>query len=219
MDNYKENNLMNTLTNLNKTYIMETTDKNMENEGVENYFKMIREVRGEENFGNHTLGLREKIYQGYDSLMKSREQQRIIFPKFSLEKNRVFWSDDIEDDEIRGKTYLFGRKVSKKKLGYGRKKYIGIVVDTQDGIELFEHYTDRKFRPIVTLPNNEGLIANLAQLEKNKTHEDLEGKTPKEIIKINFDIFPILMEKFNSSSKEDYYKFYVELSSENPLLY
>jgi hypothetical protein len=165
--------------------------------------------------------LRKKIYQSYESFLSRERQEKIEFPDFLDNGNLVFWSGNIEinDQTYPGKTYLVGEVVSRETLRGKNRDYSGLIVKTEEGIELFEHYSRRGFRPILVIPGNRGLLANISALERNADHPDLEGKSPQEVIKINFELFPVLIDKLASSSKEDYQVFYLRLLYENPLLY
>jgi len=175
------------------------------------------------------VGLRKKIYTSYDALLKTGNQQQFGFPIFYDTGDFIYYSQDIEDDEvdeidrIEGKSYLIGEVVSRESLG--GDDYKGIIVRTKpNGIELFENYSKRNFKPILLLPNKtglipneKGLIADLTALEENP--DKLEGCTPKEITGINFESFPLLKEKFEQLPKKEYQDFYKQRFSHLPLFF
>ena len=173
--------------------------------------------------------LRDRIYDYYDRILKGERPPRGIpfFPAFKMENGILQWSGaiDIEwfygmdDETYPGVSYLLGNVVKVETLKGKEEDYLGITVSTNNGIEMFEHYSEKGFRPIVIISYQRGLIANITELEKRKKHPNLGGKSPEEIIRINFDTFPLLMDKFLSSSKREYQIFYLEQSSEKPLLY
>ena len=160
--------------------------------------------------------LRNKIYKGYVDVLDGKKQRPIDFQEYFEGRWILHYSGDIEDDIHKGKTYLSGK--IKKNIDI-IDNYKGIVVRTDEGIELFENYTGRRFRPMVIIPGDKGLIANLTELERRMGTEYLEEETPESLIETNFHYFPILMKKHNQLSVEDYKKFYLELSSKEPIFF
>lgn len=161
------------------------------------------------------------ILDGYDFLLDGFKQSYIrSFPIF-LEKNGfVYLSDDIEDDVYKGTSYLKGKVVHRETLKGEDDAYNGLLVETVgDGIELFEHYTERNFRPMVIIPGNKGLVVDMTELNKRPNHPRLEGKTLDDVIRINLQVFPTLMDKLKTSSETDYQAFYLSIFSKEPLLY
>ena len=156
-----------------------------------------------------TSKLKAVIYREYNRLVAKGKQNPLLFPEFKIEGNVLYWSGEIEDEEFNGKRYLLGEIIIIEKLRNIELSYSGYVIDSQKGIELFENYTERNLRSIVVIPLNKGLVADMNCLNRNKEHDDLESKTPEEIIKINFDLFPVLMRKFLNSSKTEYQAFYL----------
>jgi|TARA_B100001971_G_scaffold204810_1_gene221404 hypothetical protein len=155
-------------------------------------------------------GLKSRIYHGYENLLLGRKQEEIQFPEFLRYNNWVYCKDEIEDDvenemkKIKGITYLVAKEISTKNIG---EDSLGIITYTgKEGIESFENYSARGFKPIFPIPEGKGLIANLTALESNP--DKLEGYTPNEIIKINFKEFPNLKQKFRELSKNDYLNYY-----------
>ena len=163
--------------------------------------------------------LRKEIYEDYDFLEFGKRQRTFSFPEFKEQRGLVYWSGPIDDkEELEGTSYFLGRIISREVIDIDNN-YIGIVADTSQGIELFENYTGREFRPILIIPGDRGLIADLTELTKRANHTDLRGKSPEEIIRINFDAFPILMEKKKYSKHDDYLTFFLEKFGEEPILY
>jgi len=168
-----------------------------------------------ENRAIELSNMREEVYSSYRTLLRTGRQPGVNFPTggFLRKGGFVYLSDEIEDDEFEGKTYLHGRILYQERIG---KDLLGLVVATdRNGIELFEHYTNRSFRPMLILPNDQGVIADKTALEKNLN--GLEGHSPEEIIGINFDLFPLLKCKHEQLSAKEYQKFYLDLYSKWPL--
>tara|TARA_Y100000310_G_C20650164_1_gene798951 strand:+ start:1355 stop:1864 length:510 start_codon:yes stop_codon:yes gene_type:complete len=160
--------------------------------------------------------VRELIYNSYDSLLNNQKQREIDFLDFCDVGDFIYYSDDIEDDEITGKSYFLGNVISRENIG--GEGNVGIITRTEpDGIDLFENYSGRNFKPILFIPDEKGLVANLTALEKNP--DKLEGYTPQEVIGLNFDYFPLLKGKHEQLSEEDYKKFYMDIFSKMPLFF
>ena len=161
--------------------------------------------------------LRPRIYQGYENLLAGREQEEIPYPEFLRKGRWIYCTDNIEDEkgEIKGKTYLAAEEISTENIG---EDSLGIIVRTgEEGVEAFETYSKRGFKPMFMMPESKGLVVNLTALESNP--ERLRGYSPKEVVGINFSLFPLLKQKFKELPKDDYLNFYIGRYANLPLFF
>lgn len=172
-------------------------------------------MTGNENNNGDILRLRESVYGSYEALVKTGSQSKVAFPEYREQGEEVFMTDEIEDDEFDGNTYLAGKVVSREDIGAG---YTGVVIETEPwGIEMFEHFTGRGLRPLLFLPGEKGLVANITVLRKNLS--ELEDRSPESVIGINFSAFPNLMAAKKRMPDEEYQEHYLRMFGKLPLFF
>jgi len=161
--------------------------------------------------------IRRRVYDSYDSLLRTGTQPIISFPYFHDNGERLYCSAQIDDKEFKGKTYLCGKIISKEYIGEGLG---GVILITEEegkeyGIELFEHYTQRSFKPLVC--RGETIIINKTALEKNP--KKLEGYTIEEVIGLNFELFPIIINNARQLSPAEDAMTYLKLWAKYPIFF
>ena len=162
--------------------------------------------------------LKKDIYEGYMKLLETGNQPPVDFPSYLDNAGWIYCTGYLEDPEVRGKTYLAGKIVSRQKIS--QEGFQGITIRTDpDGIIPFEEYTQRGIRPVFVIPGDLGLVVNLDSLKANKNNPLMWGKSVEEIVKLNFACFPLLLDKSQELSEEDYRDFYGKIYSENPLFF
>lgn len=169
--------------------------------------------------------LRKQVYASYDSLLKISTQLPVSLPKVLLQSEsrlpfvsdlgqQIFFLDEIEDKRYHGADYFLGQVESREDIGGG---YTGIVVTTDNGIEMFGNYSKQNIKSAFIHPRGQSLIINRTVLEKNP--DELEGKPIDEVIGLNFGLFPNVAQKRKHLSELEYLKFYMDLWSSVPLLF
>ena len=149
--------------------------------------------------------LRERVYKSYDGIINDEIPLSILFPRFDVNSKRVWWKGDVAVPFTDDSNYLVGDIVGTELLNCHGSDYTGFVVDTSDGIKLFENYHGTFSRPAVVSEDRVNLIIDVAELKKainnsSDVNSRLNGRSVEEIIDINFNAFPKLMHYFNSMS-------------------
>jgi len=162
--------------------------------------------------------LRLEVYNYYENLLKGMEVKLPSVPNYLDLDDFVLCSQELEDPEFSGINYVAGKVVSRESIG--PENYQGIVIKSNlNGILPFEEFFERDIMPVFTIPSDRGLVINLSSLERNAGNKLLQGKSSEEIIKLNFDYFPLLLDKSKRLSAEEYREFYSRIYSENPIFY
>ena len=168
--------------------------------------------------------LRGQVYRSYDNIIEGKRQLDINFSDFLIKDDLVSWFGNIEDELYFGKDFFVGNVVEEQWKEGRTGSWRCLISETDNGIEIFEHYSKRGFLPFLVIPENKGLIANKTELRKKFNCDGLGergfgNRNLDELIKVNFNLFPILMDKLKSSSETEYQEFYLKLFSKYPLLY
>ena len=162
--------------------------------------------------------LKDEAYRYYNDILKMRNPKYLDFPEFLDTGDFILCSDDIKDEDYKGKSYFAGKIIDRNFIS--KKGHLGIVVRSEPkGINPFEEYSRKDIKPIFYLPEDRGIIANLTSLEKLEHDEILEGKSVEEVLNINFSFFPLMREKFDALESDQYAEWYLGKLCTEPILY